>query len=647
MPSPAKLLASASGASTDPNFRNVTLLLHGDGSNGAQNNTFLDSSSNNFTVTRNGNTTQGSFSPYGTRWSNYFDGAGDFLSVPSSTAFDLGSSDFTIECWFNAASFAAAFGLASRYSAAPAGWFLRVINATTIRFYRADVASDITVPTMAVGTWYHVAAVRSGTTVTVYLNGSSVGSVTGVSNFTDATGTTVQIGRTHTITDDCNGYISDVRIVKAAVYTSAFAPPTAPLTAIANTSLLTCQSNRFRDASANNFAITRNGDTRVTPFSPYAPSSPYSAAVNGGSMYFDGNGDYLSAPNNAAFAFGTGDFTIETWIYLPAYGAGTNIVDTRNGDTSTGLDPYIDSAGGLGIYVKPTAYALTGATVPLNAWTHVAYVRSGTTVKGYVNGVGTSTATISTNFTDNGCRVGANINATPDCMTGLLADFRITKSAVYSANFTPPTAPLSAITNTQLLLKGQNAAIFDSAADNNLETVGTAQITTSVKKFGTGSIYIPTGSLFIPNSTELDFGSGNWTVEFWAYSDASGTKVYFDALNAANTTIQMEVYSSGTNLYWVKQGGTVAITANGALSANTWQHIAVAKSGSSTRLFVNGTQVGSTYTDNETYSSPRWEIGRVSGAFPINGYLDEFRVTKGVARYTANFTPPTAPFPDQ
>ena len=121
--------------------------------------------------------------------------------------------------------------------------------------------------------------------------------------------------------------------------------------------------------------------------------------------------------------------------------------------------------------------------------------------------------------------------------------------------------------------------------------------------------------------------------------------MYFDTLNAGNTTLQMEIYSAGTNLYWVKLGGAVGITANSALTANTWQHIAACKSGSSTRLFVNGTQVGSTYTDTDTYDSARWEIGRVSGLFPLNGYIDDFRVTKGVARYTANFTAPTQAFP--
>ena len=74
-----QMVAGGTVAPSDPNFRNVTLLLHGDGTNGGQNNTFVDSSANAFTITRNGNTTQGSFSPYGSNWSNYFDGSSDWL----------------------------------------------------------------------------------------------------------------------------------------------------------------------------------------------------------------------------------------------------------------------------------------------------------------------------------------------------------------------------------------------------------------------------------------------------------------------------------------------------------------------------------------------------------------------------------------
>jgi len=100
----AKLLllgAVQQAVASDPYFENTTLLLPGNGTNGAQNNTFLDSSTNAFSITRNGNTTQGTFSPFSqTGWSNYFDGTGDYLTAPDNAASEIGASDFCVEGWF-------------------------------------------------------------------------------------------------------------------------------------------------------------------------------------------------------------------------------------------------------------------------------------------------------------------------------------------------------------------------------------------------------------------------------------------------------------------------------------------------------------------------------------------------------------------
>ena len=82
-----KLNKGSGGAAPDDKFNYVTMLLHGDGTNGAQNNTFVDSGPNTFTITRNGNTTQGSFSPYGSNWSNFFSGtSGQYLNTVANAA---------------------------------------------------------------------------------------------------------------------------------------------------------------------------------------------------------------------------------------------------------------------------------------------------------------------------------------------------------------------------------------------------------------------------------------------------------------------------------------------------------------------------------------------------------------------------------
>ncbi len=198
MPSNVKLLAGASGGEpTDTNFKNVTLLLHGDGSNGAQNNTFLDSSTNNFTITRNGNTTQGSFSPYGSNWSNYFDGSGDYLSAPSNAAFDCGTGDWTIECWVYISTRTNSYPVV--FGNNRGGW---TTDALALTNSNADNAAyndkfvfgwnngGFTSPsagtsqllvanaTNSNNTWYHFAVVRNGTSIKMYRNGAEVASAT-------------------------------------------------------------------------------------------------------------------------------------------------------------------------------------------------------------------------------------------------------------------------------------------------------------------------------------------------------------------------------------------------------------------------------------------------------------------------------------
>lgn len=84
------------------------------------------------------------------------------------------------------------------------------------------------------------------------------------------------------------------------------------------------------------------------------------------------------------------------------------------------------------------------------------------------------------------------------------------------------------------------------------------------------------------------------------------------------------------------------------ISTGVWNHYAVSRSGTSTKLFVAGTQSGATFTDSTNYTQNQLTIANLpftSLGFPLNGNMASLRITKGVARYTANFTPPTLPLP--
>ena len=313
-----------SNAGADPYFENVTLLLPGDGTNGAQNNTFLDSSTNAFTITRNGNTTQGTFTPFSKpdgRWANYFDGSTDYLSVANNAAFNFGSGAFTIEFWYYPTTISGTQCLITNYGSSTTGFVVQMGGSTAgsgkiDAGFSGDGADITSTSGLTANTWNHIAisGTPGATGIKLFVNGTQTGSTyTGATSLD--TSSSLLIG-TVASTNYLSGYLSNVRLVKGtAVYTAAFTPPTAPLTAITNTSLLTCQSNRFIDNSTNAFAITRNGDVSVQTFSPFPTLTAYASGTNGGSGYFDGTGDYLSLASNSAFTVGTGDLTIEAWIY--------------------------------------------------------------------------------------------------------------------------------------------------------------------------------------------------------------------------------------------------------------------------------------------------------------------------------------------
>ena len=656
------LLLGGAQVVSDPNFEYTTLLLPGNGTNGAQNNTFLDSSTNNFTITRNGNTTQGTFSPFSqTGWGNFFDGSGDFLSVASSAAFDIGSSDFTVECWFNANSFATAFGLISRYDNAPAGWTLRVTSATNIRFVRgADIIFDATT-TMSVGVWNHVAVVRSGTTLSIYHNGTRINQTTGISNFTDAS-TALQIGRTNTLTDDINGYISNARVVKGtAVYSGAtYTIPTAPLTAITNTSLLTCQSNRFIDNSSNAFAITRNGDVSVQAFSPFNPTAAWSAATYGGSGYFDGSGDFLTVPDNSALEFGNSTLTLELWINTTATAQYTTLASRETTGFSSGMWALQVNGSGANsgditffaadFSVSTPLLQSTGSKVNDSAWHHVAVVRNVNSWTLYIDGVSRSTATWSGTVADiaGAFYIGAS-QAFGRNYSGYMTDLRLIKgTAVYTAAFTPPTAPLTAITNTSLLLNYTNAGIYDATSKNDLETVGNAQISTTQSKFGGSSIYFNNNNanrVKPPASQNFAFGTGDFTVEAWVYVvSLTPENFVFDTRSGVSTSgMGFSIEPTTGKLRY--SGSANNVLTSSAVSTGVWTHVAWTRYNGTLRGFINGVLGGSAAnTDNLTMTNG--EVGNVPFSnVASNLYINDLRITKGIARYTSNFTPPTTAFP--
>jgi len=663
--------SSAATISTDTYFNLVTLLLPGTGTNGAQNNTFLDSSTNNFTVTRNGNTTQGTFSPFSqTGWSNYFDGS-DSLTVPTGTFSYTAGVAFTFECFVYRVSTTGSSSLAQLVVGTAVGGTslsVYITNTGEIKYGQANVADILSSAAgiIKLNQWHHIAIGKnSSNQVRMWVDGNSV--ATGTDNTNYATGS-MYIGRNVANTQNLDGYISNLRSVTGSdVYgygNSSITVPTTPLTAITNTQLLTCQSNRFVDNSSNAFAITVAGNTSVQAFAPFAPTTAYSAAAVGGSGYFDGNGDYLSLSTGSTLNT-TGDFTIEAFAYVTSASTFAGIFSMRNSTNSDGASINILNTGFLDFNVDGTGGgSYTGTAVPLNQWFHVALVRSGSSANNcscYLNGVrvGQFTSTAQFNGSSGTAVIGRYYTdgANQYWITGFISNLRVViGSALYSGTtYTVPTAPLTAISNTSLLLNYTNGGITDATAKNVLETVGNAQISTAQSKFGGSSMYFDGSGdwLFTKTSPNLDMGTGDVTIEGWFYLTATVDFDYrmivSDATNG-NNYICIRAGGTGGQVEVNINGASFRLNLNNSVSINTWFHLAVSRSSGTWYGFVNGNSIGtSSGTGAFNLGNGGMYVGRWGGvlAHEWPGYIDDLRITTGLARYTTTFTPPTQAFPTQ
>jgi hypothetical protein len=688
---------------SDPYFNLTTLLLSGDGTNGAQNNTFLDSGTANtggtgFAITRNGNTTQGTFSPFSqTGWS-VFTSDRNYLTIPSSSDFDLISTDFTVEFFVNVSAFNTMASSGSNFfgnglATALNGWSMGFAGSgntvTSIEFRTfssgSQAANSFTV-SFPLNTWVHVSLVRNGSgsnNLAMYVNGVQQGSSQTAVTYSSAGGT-FSFGsgsylQNATYSGNAAYFISNVRLSKTVVYSANFTPPSSALPALASTTLLICTSNRFINLGTNTGAITATGFNSSIPsiqsFSPFAPASAYSVATVGGSGYFDGTGDYLSNSSlSPSLSLGTSDFCIEAWGYWTSFNEGLYgaplislgaspgqlmIRANKTSGTSTSVNYYSVNNG---VFIPSAGFSsgVSGGTIYLNSWNHIALTRQGSTFRLFVNGALVSTQTDATAYgaAYTNVNIGSDTDPNNGRMLGYVAGARVvTGNPVYTAAFTPPTAPLTAISETYLLANFTNAGITDATAKNDLETVGNAQISTTQSKFGGSSIYFDgTGDRLTVNGiansgifNQLTAAGKVNTVEFWLY-----------VINFTSPRASLIGSWTGTGeqgwTYDLQTDGDIFMATNSSgggfnmstkITTGSWHHLALVNIGSASnniKVYLNGILVAT----NAGAPAPTSFIGPLSigqrsdNSLSFNGYIDDLRITTGYARYTANFTPPTS-----
>lgn len=691
------------GSPGDPYFYLDTLLIHGNTPGGyISTGTVIDSSTatNIVNIAGTGNITQGSVNPFGRYWSNYFNGTTDYLTMPDSSSLRLGGNNFTLECWSNITTLPANVGTSGALILAQKGaigsnnfeWALVIYQFGGSYYFALQYTTDgstvntigSSAITISPSTWNHYAITKSGSNLSLFVNGILSGSITIFSNFYTGSGYLSIANDPAGTSTFFNGYISNIRLVNGnALYTATFTPSIIPLTNTNtnNTVLLACVDNSMRDISTNSSVILAVGTPSVQRLSPWGAISLYSttSSVLTGSIQFDGSTGYLYAAPQSAYTLANNDFTVEFWIKANSW-SGTLVPFWQNDSLGASIYDklwfgYTSNSLTIGQY-GTSGLVQTPWTPLTNTWYHLAMIRSNSNFYLYINGTGqllsTNTITTSTAFGQNGITIGASSG--PYYFNGYISNFRFTNgTALYTANFPLSSTILSTVTNT-VLLTAQSTQLINDISGNNfpISVVGLAvpnantpfsrsNNTSTSALIYSGSYYFDGNTyLTVPSASNLTVYIKNFTAEAWIYLNqkpantgaANGISVIQKGSIGTNTfEWALTVYQTGGTYYlgylYSQDGVNVITTSSSAitLNANSWNHIALSKTDNNANIFLNGISVGrpSIYTYVYTGTGTIFIGYNPATSISFKGYMSNIRFVNGQGLYQTTFTPSIIP----
>lgn len=181
-------------------------------------------------------------------------------------------------------------------------------------------------------------------------------------------------------------------------------------------------------------------------------------------------------------------------------------------------------------------------------------------------------------------------------------------------------------------------------------TGGAFSLSTTQSKFGGASVYFPPGvfcSITYASSALFGTGTGDFTAECWCYRTGNTSGGTYVTLFSLGFATPWALYLNSSGVVAIAFNAVQSAYSSVPLSLNAWDHVALVRAGDVWQIYKNGVSILSVTNSINCGTSPQFIIGEPGASIEsIRGYVDEFRFTKGVARYTANFTPPTAAFPD-
>lgn len=646
-----RVVQGGGGATSDPYINNVVFLSHFNGTHLST--TIVDDCGSTVTSVNNSRLTN-TRKKFGV--TSLECGPDQHLTIPHRSELNLLASDMTIEMWiYPYGAWYQTKSLLTKYMNETAGFSFHV-SATGLLIFSVAAGSYysvISASAIPVDQWVHVAVTLENKTARLFVNGVLDGSADFSGYTLTDSSSTMYIGFDPLASARYfYGNIDEMRITRGvARYTSNFTVPTdefpSPLTDTYYdpywgyvTSALKMEFGGVGETSTSvvdlkSNAVTVSGATVLSK-----ANKKYGVA----SAYIGGSGG-MTVTDGAVMNFGTGDFTVEAWVYQPSttgrgplfYLSGPYWFGVDCGSNSNNL--YVYAGGGSSSTFKP----------PLNQWFHIAMSRSGSTIRVFVDGVQVHSL-ISSAILGGESGHTLNIGKSPydvSFFTGYIDDFRVTKGvARYTAAFTPETSsfavgrvdPLYSQVVSLLRFNGASGAsvITDEAGMTWTAVSGTITTETDIKKYGLSAGKF-TNTVRYTSSPAINLGSTqDFCIECWIYLEQGS--VYQGLFDINATTY---AYITTTNTLVLQCPGGYYITP--ALSLNRWYHIAIVRSAGTVRFIVDGV-VGSSVSSSATYANATLTLGynvSVTGNnLALQGRMDNFRLTIGSPRYTTTpFTP--------
>lgn len=383
--------------------------------------------------------------------------------------------------------------------------------------------------------------------------------------------------------------------------------------------------------------------------------------------YFNGTA-YYTIPTSHKMAFGQSQsFTIEGWFRLYSLSATYNTM-LYDGRKTTNAAPliYLSTSGAVKFNIGGADRITSGTLATVGNWYHVAVVRTGGVTTLYLNGVSQGTWSDTNNYPDHPIYFGVNAanlpGSTTEVFTGWLSNWRVSKIARYTANFTPPTSEFTNDADAVFLFKFDDGHGSQMLRDYSKKGHGALSnsvfLSVSQSKFGSSSLRVSSTGGYLDISQNklaqeyVGIGNSDFTWDFWIRLDSIASNQNISQLGSSGWYGPAITFdsASGQLKASLSSNGTSFNIANGtnfgSISANTWTHIAMTRSGSNVYCFVNGV-LGATIavsTSNIFYNSQFFRIGAFNGTGGFVGYVDEFRVQRAICQWTSGFTPSTSPY---